>query len=394
MKVLWHSNGPMAPTGYGSQTALFTPLIRDAGHDVAISAFWGVYGRGAEWNDIKVYPADRDYGNEWLPLCAADHGDGDPARVQVITLMDVWTLHDKHIAALPNLASWVPVDHMPAPPMVAAYFERTKATPIAMSRFGVEQLEALGLEPLYVPHGVDTKLMRPVPREAFRDKLNIPHDAFVVGMVAANKGNSPSRKGFPYAFTAFAMFHAQHPDAILYLHTELRGDQRDLNLYQELALAGVPEEAVRVTPQSELYMGIEYEAMALVYSNLDVLLNPALGEGFGIPIIEAQACGTPVIVNDFSAMPELCGAGWRVDGVPLYHEFQSAWWQLPHVGSIVQALDEAYVTAGSLRVQAREFALAYDVDRVMDEYWTPALAHLEARLAPPMLTPRALPAAA
>ena len=30
------------------------------------------------------------------------------------------------------------------------------------------------------------------------------------------------------------------------------------------------------------------------------------GEGFGIPIIEAQACSTPVIVTDFSSMPERC----------------------------------------------------------------------------------------
>jgi glycosyltransferase involved in cell wall biosynthesis len=49
--------------------------------------------------------------------------------------------------------------------------------------------------------------------------------------------------------------------------------------------------------------------MAKIYSAMDVLLNPAMGEGFGITVLEAQACGTPAIVTDFSAMTEVCGGG-------------------------------------------------------------------------------------
>ena len=121
MKILWHSNSPHAPTGYGSQTALFAPRIRDAGHDVAISAFWGVGGSRITWEGMTVYPGDRDYGNDWLPMLAADHGNGDPSSVQVITLMDVWVLHNKHLREM-NMASWCPIDHMPVPPNVLRYF--------------------------------------------------------------------------------------------------------------------------------------------------------------------------------------------------------------------------------------------------------------------------------
>ncbi len=388
-KILWHSNHPHAPTGYGSQTALFTPMIRDAGHDVAISAFWGIAGRTSTWEGMKVYPGDRDFGNEWLAVCAADHGDGDPAGVQVITLMDVWVLRSPFLREL-HIASWVPVDHVPTPPTVAGFFKKTGATPIAMSRFGEEQLRHSGLDPLYVPHGVDTRRLRPVPRDDFRDQLKIPRDAFVVGMVAANQGNAPARKAFPAAFAAFAIFHQQHPDAVLYLHTTLDGGSSGLDIPVWLDLCGVPADAVRVTPQSELFMGIEYEEMALVYSNMDVLLNPSYGEGFGVPVIEAQACGTPVIVNDFSAMPELCGAGWKVDGLSVPHEAQGAWWQAPSIGSILDCLEEAYEKAAGLRGQAREFALGYDTRRVMEEYWVPVLAALEERsTAMPAVTLRA-----
>lgn len=389
IKILWHSNAPFAPTGYGSQTGLFTPLIRDAGHDVAISAFWGVGGSRIEWEGMTVYPADRDYGNEWLPVLAADHGGGDASRVQVITLMDVWVLRSKLLREL-RVASWCPVDHVPVPPSVLHYFEQTAATPIAMSRFGEEQLQMVGLEPLYVPHGIDTERLRPLPRHAFRDELGIDQEAFVVGMVAANKGNAPARKAFPAAFNAFAIFYKQHPNSILYLHTELDGGAGGINIPAWLDLCGVPQSAVRVTPQSDLFMGIEYDKLALVYSNLDVLLQPSYGEGFGIPIVEAQACGTPVIVNDFSAMPELCGAGWLVDGIAVAHESQGAWWQAPSIGSIIDALENAHANAAGMRDQARAFALGYDVRKVMTDHWLPVLAELERRLGPVPLRPKAL----
>ena len=43
---------------------------------------------------------------------------------------------------------------------------------------------------------------------------------------------------------------------------------------------------------------------------IDVLLHPSQTEGFGLTVVEAQACGTPVLVNDCTSMPELI-----IDGV-------------------------------------------------------------------------------
>ena len=69
-----------------------------------------------------------------------------------------------------------------------------------MSQFGVEQMTKLGLDPCYVPHGIDLDVFKPQPniRDGVRDELGIPQDVFLVGMVAANKGNpSVPRKSFP-----------------------------------------------------------------------------------------------------------------------------------------------------------------------------------------------------
>ena len=45
-----------------------------------------------------------------------------------------------------------------------------------------------------------------------------------------------------------------------------------------------------------------------LYAQAELLVLPAFDEGFGLPAIEAMACGTPVIVSDGGALPEVVGA--------------------------------------------------------------------------------------
>jgi glycosyltransferase involved in cell wall biosynthesis len=49
------------------------------------------------------------------------------------------------------------------------------------------------------------------------------------------------------------------------------------------------------------------EDMPALYSAADLFAFPTLYEGFGIPVLEAQACGTPALTSSGSAMPEVCG---------------------------------------------------------------------------------------
>jgi glycosyltransferase involved in cell wall biosynthesis len=384
MKILFHSNAPWAGSGYGQQTALFARRFADTGHEVAISTNWGLQGAGLHWGDIPVYPGDNAWGNRSLPIIAAHHAGGDALGCQVIVLLDAHVLKQAKLADL-HIAAWVPVDHRPCPPNVAAFFARTRATPIAMSRFGQEQLADKGLEPLYVPHGIDTSVFRPMPegREEARRAMRIPPDAFVVGMVARNQGGagSPSRKCFPQVFGAFARFARKNPDAVLYLHTDMFGFEDGLNLFAMAEACGIPRSALRWTHQGDIELGlVEQDRLAVIYSAFDVLANPSLGEGFGIPIIEAQACGVPVILNDHTAMPELCGAGWLVGGDEIYDGAHGAFFKWPSVAELVDAFEQAQAKRGKLAERARAFAVAYDADLVMQDYWVPALAVLEGKM--------------
>jgi glycosyltransferase involved in cell wall biosynthesis len=49
------------------------------------------------------------------------------------------------------------------------------------------------------------------------------------------------------------------------------------------------------------------EELPLWYNSAEVFLYPSVFEGFGIPILEAMACGTPVIISDASSLPEVAG---------------------------------------------------------------------------------------
>jgi glycosyltransferase involved in cell wall biosynthesis len=354
-------------------------LLKDAGHDVAISAFWGLGGTKMEWNDMPVYPAGPDYGDTWIAPYAAHFGEGDPLSVQVITLMDVWTLKNPVLAQL-NLAAWCPVDHDPLSPIVHEFFRRSHGTPIAMSRFGEQAFRDAGLDPLYAPHAVDTEVFGPFPQAEIREANGLPADAFIVGMVANNKGNAPPRKAFPQVFEAFAEFHKRHDDAFLYVHSDPENIRDGLNLLALAEKTGVPPKRLSFTPPIAMQLGMNQSLMAGLYSSLDVLACPSYGEGFGIPIVEAQSCGVPVIVNDWTAMPELVGHGWITEGERWWDMSQGSWFKHATTSSILDCLEQAYLERGGGSEKAREFALGYDVRTVFEEHWKPILATLEERM--------------
>lgn len=369
----------MGPSGYAQQTALFTPRIRDLGHDVALAANFGVQGQTMVWNDMPVFSATADWGNPSISVFAK-HFNVD----WVIALCDSWVMKPDTWDDELRMAIWAPVDEYPPPIAVVHTLGHEKIRPIAMSRFGEHWLQKAQLNPLYVPHGVDTELFKPRPEEraANREAMGIPEDAFLVGMVAANRGWSPHacRKSFPQAFDAFSKFARKHKDAYLYVHTQAQPGNPGIDLVILARAVGLPEERVAFPPDVAWHLNVmDMRYVSEVYNSLDVLLNPSMSEGFGIPIIEAQACGVPVIASDHSSMPELVEAGWLVSGDRWWDGAQMGWAIMPSVDSIYECLEAAYEARGDEKLKARavEHAQTYNADRITDLYWKPVLEALE-----------------
>lgn len=377
MRLLMHSNMPWACTGYGVQTATFVPRWHDRlGHDVAMASIYGLQGGPMSWNGIPCYPSGFDQVGHDVIAPHATHFKAD----LILTLFDAWVLDGDRIQAQGGRwVPWFPIDSDPIPAAVLRSVQKAWQ-PVVFSAFGVRMAREAGLDVRYVPHGADSGVYKPsADRQAAREARQFGADRFVVGIVAANKG-IPSRKSWPEMLEAFARLQRRHPEALLYLHTFLGTEMQGINVTEYVEYLGIPDHAVKACDQYQNILGYPPEWMAETFGSLDVLMNVAMGEGFGVPLMEAQMCGTPVVTGAWTAQEELAGLGSQL----IAREDADRWWTpqagyqfKPRVDAIDDALERAWEdwSAGKLAGLrddlARVTAAEYDADHVTDEYWGP-----------------------
>ena len=392
MKLLLHSNGPRSNTGYGVQIALLAARLADDGHEVAVSCNHGQQTGIGTWTTpsgktIRLYPerGEQIAGTDIIQGHAMHWFDGNPAAGWIISLLDVFAFRAPVLSKL-KVAAWAPVDHLLIPPGVLSFFRETGATPIAMSEHGRREFANAGIDAPLIPLAVDTAVFKPTPlvdidgrTVTAREVFNLPPEAFVVGIVAMNKGNAFDRKGFSEAFYAFGEFRRRHPNAVLFVHSDRYGFQGiDLPLLAKYA--GIPDEAIRFTDPYAYVIGFPPRMMAAAYTAMDVLLSPSHGEGFCVPLIEAQSCGVPVIASNATAQAELIcpDAGWGVTGQPMIDPPQMSPAFCPSITDIVRCLEEAYAAdLAGFQTVVRAWASQWDADKIYDECWRPFLAQLE-----------------
>lgn len=381
MRILWVSNAPWSPTGYGIQTNLWLWRLKKLGHELACTAFWGLQGAPLNFDDVMFLPGAKDgYGNDVI-VPDAEYFKADI----VITHVDNWVMQPG-ITSQVRHVPYFPVDHDPVPSHVIQSL-KTAFRPINYSLWGIQKLAEVGIKAEYVPHGVDTSVYQPMDKVEARQAVGAPDDVFLVGLFAANKGN-PSRKCFDQQIRAFTQFWRERPEAnaMLYLHTDISGGYQGENIPRLIELAGLPRERIAQVPPYQYSRGmLGPDYMARAYNACDVLLHATRGEGFGVHIIEAQSCGVPAIVTDFSSMPELvdAGAGWKVPYSDKFYD-QESYQVVPSVPGIVKALHAAYDARNDkgLKEKSRAGMIAnYDADMVLQKYWKPVLENIEADIA-------------
>jgi glycosyltransferase involved in cell wall biosynthesis len=175
------------------------------------------------------------------------------------------------------------------------------------------------------------------------------------------------------------LFADEVPGARLYLHTAVSQDYGGVDveaLVKDLGLEG----RVIYPDWYRYWLGMPAEYLNCVYNAGDVYLGAAMAEGFGIPLIEAQACGLPVITTNFSAMPELVKWGALVEPRDRIWTQLNSWQAWPDVDQIAQALRELYQeqqdAGGEWPLEIRQdTSLAihaeFGWDAVVERYWAP-----------------------
>src|ERR1035441_3784825 len=68
--IMLHAPVPWSTSGYGQQCGIWAQKLREMGHEVVISAFWGLAGPALEWNGITVLPG---FGNAYCSPSLQQH---------------------------------------------------------------------------------------------------------------------------------------------------------------------------------------------------------------------------------------------------------------------------------------------------------------------------------
>lgn len=356
-------------------------------------AWYGLNGGVHNVEGFKVYPAGGDpYGNDIIGAHTRDF----QANI-VISLIDVWVLRDIAKKIAPALwCPWLPIDHDPVPQAFLSALEGAHL-PLTYSKWGHDMLEAAGVPNHYIPHGIEPTVYRVnADNEAVnrfkQEKLRGAEHLTV--MVAANKG-LPDRKAFQVQLRSWAKFAADKPGAKIYVHTEPTTRFGGLDLPALITNLGIGDK-VYFPNQYEYSNGYSAEYLAMMYNAADVFLGAAMAEGFGIPIIEAQASGAPVVVTDFSSMPELVRWGYKVAPRDMVWSPLNAWQAWPDVDGITEALEELYAQwhdqGNRWELRQRLWAsdqihAEYSWDTIVKDQWGPLMTKLAGDVAPPVMEP-------
>lgn len=145
-----------------------------------------------------------------------------------------------------------------------------------------------------VPDAVETEFrpISPYEKELTRQQYQIPDEAFCL----LNVGSNHPRKNISTVLQVLQQLHeAGTPTYFLKVGADFTADQKAFIDRHQLS-------------SWVIYLGKpDKRALVRLYNAADVLVAPSLYEGFGMTILEAMACGTPVVASNTSSLPEAAG---------------------------------------------------------------------------------------
>jgi glycosyltransferase involved in cell wall biosynthesis len=329
-KVLFVSDSPVLNTGFGKVLRKIA-VHMSRQYEVKVLGWFhtqSVVGRSVfPFDIVPTHPGGDDtYGEKTFPALVQAYKPD-----LVFCLGDSWMV--KSMTEYPNrkfhLMLYCPVDGAPLPPGWVNVYSKAN-TFVAYLPWAKKVIEASGTKfPVHViPHGIDTSVYRP---HATGGESPFPDNQFLVGCVARNQ----PRKQLPRLLKTYSAFLSQwtfcpgcgtnhlgqklekcphcnstslvygdsKTDSLLYMHAS--NEDVGWNL-QALAERYNMKDFLIMPPNMEVGGGISETELSDLYMHMDVFTLPTSGEGFGIPIMEAMACGVPTLVTNYSAHVDFC----------------------------------------------------------------------------------------
>jgi glycosyltransferase involved in cell wall biosynthesis len=182
---------------------------------------------------------------------------------------------------------------------------------ITPSRWSAEGFYKAGFKTeqvLIVPHGVDFETFHPMPdiRNQIRSEIPVADRDFVFLSVGAMTGN----KGVDLLLQAFAAVCRKFPHARLILKGLDSFYQSDRFLHKNLQ--AIPSDDRQRIIDRIHYFGksLSFEKMSRLYQTADAYVSAYRAEGFNMPVLEAAACGIPIICTGGGATDDFVTEGF------------------------------------------------------------------------------------
>lgn len=276
------------------------------------------------FREIRVYTPKPVPAEVSLPACATNvvlpsrlpaalweqfelpraHGSKDllfcPSYViPVLARCPTFLIHHGSYEGYPQAFDWWTLNKARLAYALSARRARVVTTVSEYSKKDIVRYYRLRPEKIHVvPEGVDTQIFRPIADPSrladWRRRLfgsDTPYLAYV--------GKPTERRNLSCLVKAFAALKRAQaiPHKLLIVGADLPGASR----FREAIRSEGQENEVILRG----YAG--HDEMPLIYNAADLLVYPSSYEGFGMPVLEAMACGTPVIALDNTAFPEFAG---------------------------------------------------------------------------------------
>lgn len=244
---------------------------------------------------------------------------------------------------------WMPtVDSSPQKDLWLESFIRADSI-FTYSDYGLDVLREEGFGKINLvaaaPSGVDLNAFKPMDKVALRQAFGLPEDALILGTVMRNQ----KRKLYPELIKAFRAFLERCKQegnislagrAYLYFHVSFPDEGWDIpalvkesgfahkilfTYYDRVVHKWFPSRFAdmrQISPFTKeptaflpnVSSGPNEAQLAQIYNLFDAYVQYAICEGFGMPQVEAAACGVPVFATDYSAMSDIVR---KVHGFPI-----------------------------------------------------------------------------
>jgi len=260
-------------------------VLPPCAQNVVLSSPWPL----AMWEQFTLLKA---HGHNNLLLCPSYV---IPLFARCPTLL----IHHGSYEGYPEAFSWWALNKARAAYLLSARLATVVTTVSEHSKRDMVRFYGIKPERVHVvPEGVDTKLFRPIDDQQrlkqWRVRVlgsDVPYIVYV--------GKPTERRNLSSLIKAFALLKKVNgiSHKLLIVGADLPGTSP---FRQVIASEGLSEQVVVVGY-------VDHQDMVLAYNASDLFIYPSSYEGFGMPVLEAMACGAPVIALNNTSLPEIAG---------------------------------------------------------------------------------------